>query len=399
MAALFVAVAHAAANSLRIEPGSDLTTLKHWLVVCAGIGMPLFFVLSGFVIHYNYATRATSPRGVIAFFWARFSRLYPLYLLVIFGEVIFSGAILAYFKGDSRPIILILEVLPYYLTMTQSWIYALNDNKSLIYTFGIAVPLTWSISTGWFFYVCYPILLLAVRRLKTATMTVIAAVLFTLGFAALMIFVTYHLADLDAWASRQFGEAATVRVNAQDSFVRWAIYFSPYARIGEFVLGCLAAQLYMVLEPYKISAWEAKMAKVPLPLSIILIFVLTYAMYFPGATNIFARLKDNFGLAPAIAMLLFLSARYRGPITDVLSSPMLVKLGEASYSIYLIHLFIYGAALAQAPTPLGGGFLEDSFLLFRLLCMVALVLLISLGTYTFVEVPARNWLRKVVRFQ
>src|SRR5262249_26048672 len=47
------------------------------------IGMPLFFVLSGFVIHYNYGASfheqpyATSLRN---FFSARFARIYPLFL-------------------------------------------------------------------------------------------------------------------------------------------------------------------------------------------------------------------------------------------------------------------------------------------------------------------------------
>ena len=44
--------------------------------------MTLFFVLSGFVIHYNYAGLVTGGRlrGIGAFLWARFARLYPLFL-------------------------------------------------------------------------------------------------------------------------------------------------------------------------------------------------------------------------------------------------------------------------------------------------------------------------------
>src|ERR1700688_722162 len=46
----------------------------------AGVGMTLFFVLSGFVIHYNYCrTVPASTSGKIDFFIARFARLYPLF--------------------------------------------------------------------------------------------------------------------------------------------------------------------------------------------------------------------------------------------------------------------------------------------------------------------------------
>src|SRR5580704_2443077 len=57
----------------------------YWLMQASGFGMTLFFVLSGFVIHYNYARLVTDGgvRGIAAFLWARFARLYPLFLLMM----------------------------------------------------------------------------------------------------------------------------------------------------------------------------------------------------------------------------------------------------------------------------------------------------------------------------
>ena len=55
--------------------------------------MPLFFVLSGFVIHYNYAqpVHAQPLRGTYNFFVARFARLYPMYFVVLFADLFFHG--------------------------------------------------------------------------------------------------------------------------------------------------------------------------------------------------------------------------------------------------------------------------------------------------------------------
>jgi peptidoglycan/LPS O-acetylase OafA/YrhL len=45
------------------------------------LGTTLFFVLSGFVIHYNYSSSLSTltPRALYSFVVARFARLYPLF--------------------------------------------------------------------------------------------------------------------------------------------------------------------------------------------------------------------------------------------------------------------------------------------------------------------------------
>jgi peptidoglycan/LPS O-acetylase OafA/YrhL len=53
-------------------------------------GMPLFFVLSGFVIHYNYSHLFKSrlvARATAEFAAARFARLFPLYLCFLLVAV------------------------------------------------------------------------------------------------------------------------------------------------------------------------------------------------------------------------------------------------------------------------------------------------------------------------
>jgi Acyltransferase family len=61
LAAFSVAVAHAASISLRLEqPPSWFSAIQNCLETTAGFGMTLFFVLSGFVIHYNYRNLISS---------------------------------------------------------------------------------------------------------------------------------------------------------------------------------------------------------------------------------------------------------------------------------------------------------------------------------------------------
>src|SRR5262245_27898007 len=99
VAAFSVLIAHAVSTILASYE-APLNTI-YWLRQASGFGMTLFFVLSGFVIHYNYASLITGERrgGVAAYLWARFARLYPLFLLMLLINVLASSRTLALWAG------------------------------------------------------------------------------------------------------------------------------------------------------------------------------------------------------------------------------------------------------------------------------------------------------------
>lgn len=79
---------HAAAPAASAAPAPPAASTAGFLAslpLCYGdTGVALFFVLSGFVIHYS--TLRAAKLDVLAFFWRRFWRLYPAYVftLVVF---------------------------------------------------------------------------------------------------------------------------------------------------------------------------------------------------------------------------------------------------------------------------------------------------------------------------
>jgi peptidoglycan/LPS O-acetylase OafA/YrhL len=80
IAAFLVVIAHTSSYFVAAQPAwLDFT----WRT-CANLGLTTFFVLSGFVIHYNYgaAIAGKGAPAIRAFLVARFARLYPLYLQV-----------------------------------------------------------------------------------------------------------------------------------------------------------------------------------------------------------------------------------------------------------------------------------------------------------------------------
>src|SRR4051812_20746215 len=118
--------------------------------------MTLFFVLSGFVIHYNYAAVAQAPvsRNLARFCVARFARLYPLFLLlVVLTLLVFQHVrVLRPLRWTGAD----WQAAPFYLGLAQSWVYVLFDGRSLLSHLS-ALQVTWSISTEWFFYCWYPV--------------------------------------------------------------------------------------------------------------------------------------------------------------------------------------------------------------------------------------------------
>jgi peptidoglycan/LPS O-acetylase OafA/YrhL len=82
------------------------------------LGMPLFFVLSGFVIHYNYGHLFTDlPATALSrFAIARLARIYPLFLVML-AYALFWNGLWEVWKGANAAGILV----PAYLFNAFSW--------------------------------------------------------------------------------------------------------------------------------------------------------------------------------------------------------------------------------------------------------------------------------------
>jgi len=362
-----------------------------WLMTVSGFGMTLFFVLSGFVIHYNYATLVTAggPRGIAAFLWARFARLYPLFLLMMLVYVLASQRHFAFWTGHPEKFNAIVEALPYFLLSIQSWVYKVIDGGALIEAVRGGSPPTWSISTEWFFYFAYPAIAWLVLRARAAPVIVLAAVLWCVVWTMFSSALYDSTPQLDAWAVAHYGTVAGTQ-NADDSFVRWLLYASPYLRIGEFVLGVIAAQLYVALRGRGVGAFENVLGGAAFLAAALSLGLIDYLMYSQDVPmNVFRKMNMNFALAPSVALLVFCATRYRNAASRLLTSRPAIALGDASYSIYLVHSVV----LISAVKLTGGVVHGVAYNTVKLIVLMAIVVVISLALYAYYEAPARQWLR------
>ena len=393
IAAFSVMVAHGAGQLLRFQEAPPLIS---WLESCAGFGMTLFFVLSGFVIHYNYRKKVTEQGldGLAGFMWARFARLYPLFLFMLVMDVLLGQKLMVFVAGKQEGFEDVLRSLPYYLLLVQSWFYVPFGDSSLIYVTGTNIALSWSISTEWFFYIAYPLVALLILRVRRPALILGCMLAWSVTWSAFASSLDGHTAEIDGWAASHFGPPAALADGYQDSFIRWLLYFSPYLRIGEFILGCLVAQLYILLREISVSGAEQAAGKVLLIVAVLSVPAVTYLTYTPaGGSPFLHSLQSNFALAPSAALILFCAGRYENVITRVLSNRRVVALGEASYSIYLIHFLILILISGYLGQTLPATAPNIVFLSARFVFVLCMILLVSLGLHAFLEVPARLYLR------
>src|SRR6202050_2679685 len=389
-AAFFVLIAHACAALLAVQETPDGAI--YWIRQASGFGMTLFFVLSGFVIHYNYAdvVIGAGVKGIGSYLWARFARLYPLFLLMMLIYVLVSSRHIDYWTGHAERLSSIFRALPYFLFLMQSWFYLVIDGNPLIDAIGGASPITWSISTEWFFYFLYLAFVWLVLKLRTPAVALLIILLWGLVWTAIASGLYNRIDQINAWAVAYFGPVADIGERPQDSFVRWVLYFSPYLRFGEFVLGALVAQLYARLRSVTVSTPENSVGAVGFVAAAASAVAATYVEYSPNVgTTILREMNMNFALAPSAALLIFCAARYRGAIFRPLTCRPVMVLGEASYSIYLVHLVMLTAA-ARLLAPAAHGILDD---VAELLLITIIIFLISIALYAFYEAPARKLLR------
>lgn len=209
VAALSVAVAHGFAQMSNLPNGEPIW--RTWFIYCAAFGMSTFFVLSGFVIHYNYSDNITNFgwRGTINFFSARFARLYPLYIVCVFASLYHHGYVLDLVR-DVNTRHQFWDLFPYYITLTQSWKYSIVGSNALVYgyPFSSMIPVTWSVSTEAFFYLAYPVICIGITRLPKTGQKFTAAGVIALVAFGLMGLAFYSKTEIDQFGISHFGPIA-----------------------------------------------------------------------------------------------------------------------------------------------------------------------------------------------
>ncbi len=354
--------------------------------------MSIFFVLSGFIIHYNYSDAFEKEwLQTLRNFWiARVARLYPLYVVLIGYQMLYS-----YSYSNLAPTA--WSVLPSYLLFLQSWFYWPVGNTGLIYEMGF-LSLSWSISTDWFCYVCYPLIWLVLTKIKSIRGLITLAVCMSIVVLTAVFTASLNEDLLNQLGASWFGSLKDATLQAQYTFFRWLLYFSPYSRIFEFILGCICGALFLSIRGKEVSDKEERIGRAVLIAVIFATLVHHWFIFIFSQRLEHPKLISNFhlsyGFAPLTAIIIFCCARYKSKVSSVLSSWPMVLCGSATYSLYLLHIFTIMAfrwESAQITNFIVG---VGDFL--RLIIALLSTIGLSLVTWGILEEPARKWIRNLL---
>ena len=345
------------------------------------IGMPLFFVLSGFLMTYNYTEQFQKSwfRTTWKFYAARIARIYPVYLIALFLCLGFMGAFFHELRDRPVDVECGMERV---LTLTQSWSnFMLFEGhvqpRPVAYAF---LGVGWSVSVEAFFYVIFPFMVLLVPGKMNRIWKVVGCYV---GVLALWTYFNHLcVTRLDP----------TMHIMARGTLRGWLIYTSPYMRLGEFIIGCLAGQLYRLTSATTPGRWERLVGHLLLWWSIICL--VRFSVYPPSwdTPTLINHLQFNTGYAPFCAAIIFCLARYPSLLGWFLSRPPLMLLGEASYGMYLIHPLFQSIFFPRA---LGEVDIQtEAIIWFDNVVMVVCLHIFCLGMYQFAESPMRRTLRK-----
>jgi peptidoglycan/LPS O-acetylase OafA/YrhL len=249
------------------------------------LGVSLFFVLSGFILTYVHHDDEIDRRFLARFYFARFARIYPVYFLALCVAFPLAKSTLT-FPEMARV-----------LTMIQSWTAPSSADGFLW------IMQAWTLSVELFFYLCFPVALIFIRRINKPSTVALA------GILAVLMVATGSPSIMPTSPFLPFDGADTIPL--------------PAFRLIEFLYGMTLCRLLHLLNPISSNGGGLR--------SITLALLIAIILSSSGAPRVVAASTVLMG--PLVVDL----AGNSGVLARFLSSRTMLLLGGASYALYLFQ--------------------------------------------------------------
>jgi peptidoglycan/LPS O-acetylase OafA/YrhL len=331
LAASYVFVMHYGASALdKAGAPWPIATFLHNGV----FGVSVFFILSGFILAHAHPVPFARRGQYADYFVARFARIYPVYLF----------ALVLALPVAVEEVPLNIRTAAAVLAMVQSWTDAFSRS-------GYAwIIQAWTLSVELFFYLSFPFLISALRRLSGSALLglcVIDAVFMISGGTTTVV----------PW----------IDYGGHVHHSAWLLHFPlPLVRSGEFIFGMLLHTL--------ITRPSHTMRRPGTPLCVLVSASIAALLSITNNEHVISMAAVLVGL---LITLIYISD---SAFTRLLGSRTLVLFGNASYAMYLLQGPVHAYLGIVMPAPYD-----------RLLCF-PITLAAAILVWRWIEVPARRYI-------
>ncbi len=369
IAALLTVIFHA---DLYIGMGGDaLLRFKDSLLISKlYLMVDFFFVLSGFIMCHVYGkwfSGSVEGFSFKKFTIARFARVYPLHFFTLLYLVALRVWFVSAGGKDADPFgaaSFTWQSVPTNLLLIQSM------NVHNWFTWNNAA---WSISTEWWMYMLFPFLVAPFMRLSSAARVAVVLACFA-GYVFIMLVIQNYVTVPESLSFIK--PQPTINVAYQYGFLRC---------LFGFIIGMMIYLGYKEDFARKFFSNGTVLIIATVGLLICLHFAV------PDVISV------------SFYPLIILSAAYGSPKMNVVfGNKIMQRLGDWSFSIYLVHqpiaytVFTLAAYFNTASNEVNGSGPppKPAILTAWIICLVfiAVTLLLSWLSYKYIEVPSRNWI-------
>jgi peptidoglycan/LPS O-acetylase OafA/YrhL len=277
-------------------------------------GVSFFFVLSGFILTWNYPQLTTWAERR-KFWLARFARIWPLHAATC---LLWIGLIFHFDRSAHFPGLMGLAKLAANLTLLQVW-WPVHD---WVLSFnGVA----WSISAEFFFYAMFPFLITRWQRWWPQIFLLLGSI----------VVITITLSNV-------------FQLPPADDYpgigMLGILYFNPLVRVFEFTVGIAVAKIvsWPALKELKLETSQWLLLESAALTAVIIAMLaassLSGVRQTLGDTAAYYVERDGLWLFWASVIAVF--SHSKGPIARFLSLRPIVFLGEISFALYLCHALL-----------------------------------------------------------
>jgi peptidoglycan/LPS O-acetylase OafA/YrhL len=314
------------------------------------LGVSFFFILSGFVLMWSFDAGISKAEYV----FRRLTRIYPLHFACLVTCLLFfwaTGAVLGGYKGT--PLGTIANFL-----LVQAWIPGHPDVRQAWN------GVSWTLSCEFMFYLLTPFLFPILMQINWRRYG------FLLALYWIAIICTASLAQENSW-----GEFL-------DFF-----FYSPVPRLFEFILGAVSAVSFKSGTRYNSRSISIIVMVVPN-------FVYCLAVPEPLRCSL---IMDYLFIPGAVLLIISMVTNEFDFSSTWTKNPLLIELGDASFSLYMIHAMLIRMFVIFIFATLGSYF-QSSFYLEAFLAILFLFVatIISLVIHRRFEVPVRIILMRLL---